>query len=51
MEAVAEAVMDVQAILLENKTNVDDRNVEHTVKGQRLLESHVYVFTLFSRRA
>lgn len=30
MEAVADAVMDMQAILLRNKTNVDKlKNVEH----------------------
>lgn len=39
MEAVAEAVMDMQAILLENKTSVDKLEMWNT-KGQYSLETH-----------
>lgn len=48
MEAVAEAVMDMQAILLENKTNVDKLEMWN-INGQCSLESHVFAFILSSR--
>lgn len=40
MEAVAEAVMEMQAILLENKTSVDKLEKWNT-KGQYSLEAHL----------
>lgn len=47
MEAVAEAVMDMQAILLGNKTNVDKLEMWN-IKGQYSLESQVFAFILSS---
>lgn len=42
MEAVAEAVMDMQAILLENKTNVDKLEMWNT-KGQYIVWNHTFL--------
>lgn len=42
MEAVAEAVMDMQAILLENKTNVDKLEMWN-IKGQYIVWNHTFL--------
>ncbi len=47
MEAVAEAVMDMRASLLRNKTNVDEVEMWN-IKGQCSLESQVFAFILSS---
>lgn len=50
MEAVAEAVMDMQAILLGNKTNVDKLEMWN-IKGQYVNSLKSHVFPSFSHLA
>ena len=45
MEAVAEAVMDMQAILLGNKTNVDKLEMRN-MKGQYIVWNHEFLPSL-----